>query len=228
MAWRPGDTIGGEALGRIVTGAWSPARGVNTEGQLLVVDHLRSITALAPSGATVRRWWPPDNGLWQRLGPAAATHDDFFVLDPGAGVLWRYAARLPGASATVAASTAQEPRLASAVDLAADGNVYALYSDGQISKLAPGSGRLPFEAKVPDRPLRAPNAIYAHPELDRVWVLEPGDARVVEFTNEGAYVRQYRFPPDMVRNAVGLNVDLKAGELRVLTTQHVLLVQIEQ
>jgi hypothetical protein len=227
MAWRPGDQIAGEPLGRIVTAAWSPPRGVNTEGQLLIVDHLRSISAIAPNGATVRRWWPPDNGLWQRLGPAAATYDDLFILDPGASTLWRYAARLSGASATVAANTAQEPRLASAVDLATDGNVYLLYADGQISKLAPGSGRLPFEGRVPDRPLRGPNAIYANPDLDRIWVLEPGEARVVEFTPEGTYVRQFRFPPDMVRNAVGVNVDPKAGELRVLTTQHVLLVQIE-
>jgi hypothetical protein len=228
MAWRPGDQIGGEALGRMVTAAWSPARGVNTEGQLLVVDHLRSITAIAPNGATVRRWWPPDNGIWERLGPAAATYDDLFLLDPGASTLWRYAARLPGASATVAANTAQEPRLASAVDLATDGNVYLLYPDGQISKIAPGSGRLPFEGRVPDRPLRSPNAIYANPDLDRVWVLEPGEARVVEFTTDGAYARQFRFQGDMLRNAVGVQVDPKAGELRVLTTQHILLVQIEQ
>jgi hypothetical protein len=227
MAWRPGDQIGGEPLGRLVTAAWSPPRGVNTEGQLLIVDHLRSITAIAPTGATVRRWWPPDNGLWQRLGPSAATYDDLFLLDPGASTLWRYAARLPGAAATIAANTAQEPRLASAVDMATDGNIYLLYPDGQISKIAPGSGRLPFEGRVPDRPLRGPNAIYANPDLDRVWVLEPGEARVVEFTPEGTYVRQFRFPPDMVRNAVGLNVDPKVGELRVLTTQHVLLVQIE-
>ena len=227
MAWRPGDQIGGEPLGRIVTAAWSPPRGTNTEGQLLVVDHQRSLTAIAPSGATVRRWSPPDNGLWERLGPAAATHEDLFLLDSGHGAIWRYPARLAGASATAAADTTREPRLASAVDIATDGNLYVLYPDGQISKLAPGGGRLPFDGFVPDRPLRSPNAIYANPDLDRVWVLEPGEARVVELTTDGTYVRQFAFPPDMVRNAVGLNVDPKAGELRVLTTQHVLLVQID-
>lgn len=227
MAWRPGDQIGGEALGKIVTAAWSPPRGINTEGQLLLVDHVRSITAIAPTGATLRRWWPPDNAMWQRLGPAAATHDDLFILDAGAGVIWRYPARLAGASATVAVNSIQEPRLASAVDMATDGNIYLLYSDGQVRKIAPGGGALAFEARVPDRPLRVPNAIYTHPDLDRVWVLEPGEARVVEFGTDGSYIRQFLFPPDMVRNAVGLDVDAKAGELRVLTTQHVLLIQMD-
>jgi len=227
MAWRPGDQIGGEQLGRMVTAAWSPPRGTNTEGQLLVVDDKRSFTAIGPNGATVRRWWPPDSGLWQRLGPAAATYDDLFLLDPGQGAIWRYPARLPGASASIAADNTREPRLASAIDMATDGNIYLLYPDGQISKIAPGGGRLPFDGYVPDRPLRSPNSIFASPDLDRVWVLEPGEARVVEFTPDGTYVRQFAFPPDMVRNAVGLQVDPKASELRVLTTQHVLLVQLD-
>ncbi len=227
MAWRPGEQVGGEPLGKIVTAAWSPPRGTNTEGQLLVVDDRRSITAITSTGATSRRWWPPDNGLWQRLGPAAATHDDLFLLDPGQGVVWRYPARLAGASGSVAADNTREPRLSSVIDMATDGNLYLLYPDGQISKVAPGGGRLPFDGSVPDRPLRSPNAIFANPDLDRVWVLEPGEARVVEFTPDGTYVRQFAFPPDMVRNAVGLHVDPKAGELRVLTTQHVLLVQLD-
>jgi hypothetical protein len=80
---------------------------------------------------------------------------------------------------------------------------------------------------VPDRPITGANAICAQPDGDRVWVLEPSAARVVEFTPQGNYVRQFVFPPEMIWNAIALHVDAGSRDLRVLTPQHVLLVQIE-
>jgi len=226
IALRPGETVEGQPTGRLVTAAWSPPRGANSEGQLVVIDHVRSILGLDNAGTPARRWWPPDNAAWQRLGASAASYDDLFVLDTNREELWRYPARLPGAAGSVALRAADDLPLGSAVDVATDGNLYLLFSDGQIVKQAPSSGRLPFEAAVPHRPLRAPTAIYAHPDLDHIWVLEPAEARVVELTNQGSYVRQFAFPPELMRNAVGLHVQA-SQELRVLTTQSILLVQMD-
>lgn len=225
---RPGEIHQEQPLGRLVTAAWSPARGVNTEGQLLLADHVRSLVAVSASGRGARRWWPPDGAMWQRIGPAAATYDDLFLLDTGRGEILRYPARLPGAGGAVVADANREPALATAVDLATDGNLYVLLPDGSVRKLAPGGGRLPFSGAVPDLPLAAPIALFAHPDLERVWVLEPRAARVVELSNQGVYLRQYVFVPEMVRNAVGLHVDPRARELRVLTPQDVLLVEMEE
>ncbi|MPZ14800.1 MAG: hypothetical protein GEU73_10340 [Chloroflexi bacterium] len=223
---RPGEPVEGHPLGQPVTAAWSPPRGANTNGQLMVVDHTRSVIVLGPDGS-VQRWWPPDNASWQRPGPSAATYDDFFLLDSERGEIRRYPARTPGAEGSVVASAAEEPRLASAIDLATDGNLYLLYADGEIAKLAPGSGRLPLDIAIPGRPLTAPVALFAHPDLDRLWVLEPREARVVELTTDGSYVRQYVFPPDLAEDAVALHVDATAGELRLLTPQQVVLVEFE-
>jgi len=227
IALRPGDDYDNQLVGRLVTAAWSPPRGVNTEGQLLVVDSQRSFIALNQEGAPIRRWWPPDNGEWQRIGPAAATFDDLFLLDTMRAEIRRYPARLPGAVGTVAARASDEPRLASAIDLATDGSLYVLLPNGEIRKLAPGGGSLPFDGAVPARPLEAPTALFAHQDLDRVWVLDPGQARVVELTVTGAYVRQFAFPADVLRGAVSLHVDGSVGEMRVLTPQHLVLVQME-
>jgi hypothetical protein len=223
---RPGENYQEQPLGRLVTAAWSPPRGVNTEGQLLVVDTLRSLITVSASGGAARRWWPPDGTMWQRIGPAAATYDDLFLLDTGRAEIWRYPSRLPGAAGIVVADAAREPALGTAVDLATDGNLYVLLPDGRIGKLASGGGRLPFNGTVPDRPLAAPVALFAHPDLDRVWVLEPSAGRVVELSNQGVYLRQYVFAPEMLRNAVGLHADPRARELRVLTPQDVLLVEM--
>jgi hypothetical protein len=93
--------------------------------------------------------------------------------------------------------------------------------------LAPGGGTLPFDGAMPGRRLEAPTALFAHPDLDRLWVLEPGQARVVEFTVAGTYVRQFVLPSDVMRGAASIHVDTGATELRVLTPQQVLLVQME-
>jgi hypothetical protein len=70
--------------------------------------------------------------------------------------------------------------------------------------------------------------VFAQEGLEHIWVLEPGQSRVVELTAGGTYVRQYLLPPDTIRNAVALHVDPGAGDMRVLTPNSVLLVQIEQ
>ncbi|MBM2809246.1 MAG: hypothetical protein HW416_5 [Chloroflexi bacterium] len=226
-ALSPGDPIGGQQIGLFVTGAWSPPRGANTQGQLMIVDSERRLVAIAQNGDVAQRWAPPDSARWERLGPAAATYDDLFLVDTGASQVWRYPARAVGALGSIVLTSDQEPRLSSVVDLATDGNLYLLFGDGQIEKLAPGGAVLPFDGEVPDRPLRNAVAVYAHPDLDRIWVLDPVESRVVEFTVEGRYTRQYVFPAELFRGAVNLDVDARAGELRVLTTQSVLLAQLE-
>lgn len=224
---QPGESFEGQPIGRTVTAAWSPPRGTNTEGQLMLLDHTRMVMALGQDGRLLRRWLPPDGGQWQRIGPSAATFDNLYLLDTSRAEVWRYPARVPGAVGTIVARASEEPRLASAVDLATDGNLFLLLPGGEISKLAPGGGSLPFDGAVPDSRLAAPTALFAQEGIDHIWVLEPGQLRVVELTSGGAYVRQYIFPAEAIRNGVGLHVDVSAGELRVLTPQGVILVQIE-
>jgi hypothetical protein len=227
VALRPGEVVEGQPVGRLVTAAWSPPRGSNTDGKLIVADNVRSLLSVGARGNAERRWWPPDNVVWQRLGPATASYDDVFILDTSREEVWRYPARLPGAAGSVVAASSGDLALGSTIDMSTDGNLYLLLPHGEIVKQAPGSGRLPFDGSVPHRPLHDPVAIFAHPDLDHVWVLEPSEARVVEFTNQGDYVRQYVFPPELIRNAVSLHVDVAAQELRVLTPQSILLAQLE-
>lgn len=224
VAVKPGDSYADQPLGRFASGAYSAPRGVNTDGRLLLVETSRSILSISPSGT--RRWWPPDSDQWARIGPTAATFDDLYLIDSGKGQIWQYPARVALARASVAATVRDEPRLSQAIDLATDGNLYLLFGDGAIRKLAPGGGGLPFDGRVPGQPLAAPIAIFAHPDLDRVWVLEPAASRVVEFTPGGDYTRQYVFPPNLVRQGLGLHVDGQTDELRVLTVEHVLSVKM--
>src|SRR5207248_1631710 len=160
-----------------------------------------------------------------RIGPSAATYDNLFLLDTARAEVWRYPARVPGAVGAIVTRTSEEPRLASAIDLATDGNLFLLLPGGEISKLAPGGGKLPFDGDVPDSRMTGATAIFAQEGIDHIWVLEPGQVRVVELTAGGTYVRQLVLPAEAIRNATSLHVDAAAGELRVLTPQAVNLVQ---
>ncbi len=108
-----------------------------------------------------------------------------------------------------------------AIDLATDGDLFVLLPDGIIHRLSPGAGPLPFDGTVPSQSLSNAVALYAHPDLDRVWALEPAAARVIEFTTDGHYARQYVFPADAIRNGVALEVDAAEGKLRILTPDYV-------
>jgi len=233
-ALQPGEDVMGQPLGKIVTAAWSPPRGSNTEGMLLLVDSLRTMISVGPRGTQVQRWTPPDSMNWRRIGAAAATFDRFYVLDlplagdTGGGQILSYPTRQPGEIGTVAATSSADVDLSSAIDLATDGNLFVLFPDGRIVKLAPGGGTLAFDGSVPDGPLSAPVAIFASEDLDHLWVLEPSQSRIVEMTTDGAYARQYVLPPELIRNAVELHVDGTAREIRVLTPQAILLVEMDQ
>src|SRR5262249_53671099 len=154
--------IDGQPAGRPVSAAWSPQRGSNTDSQLMVVDDMRFLIAIGQDGRTVRRWLPPDSSQWQRIGPSAATYENLFLLDTARAQIWRYPARVPGAVGAIIARATEEARLGSAIDLATDGNLFVLLPGGEISKLAPGGGKLPFDGAVPDSPISAPIAIFAH------------------------------------------------------------------
>jgi hypothetical protein len=227
-ALRPPEVVSNAPLGKLVSTAWSPPRGSNTQGMLLLLDHVRTIISVGPRGTPVQRWIPPDSGSWQRLGAAAATFDTLYVIDAERQQVLSYPARQPGAGSKVAAASTPDLDLGAALDLATDGNLFVLLPRGRIAKLAPGGAALPFDGTIPDGPLTAPVALFASEGVDRLWVLEPTQARVVELTVDGAYVRQYVLPADMMRNAVSLHVDTAAGELRVLTPQAVLLVEMDQ
>jgi len=77
------------------------------------------------------------------------------------------------------------------VDLAIDGFVYLLFSDGSVMKFSGGQPQ-PFAQEGLYPPLENPVGIYASPDADSVFVMDRDGARVVEFSKEGKFVRQYR------------------------------------
>jgi len=83
----------------------------------------------------------------------------------------------------------------SVIDMAIDGTVYLLLSNGSIMKFEGGAPQpFPLEGLYP--PLQNPEAIFASPDSLSVFVTEPDQARIVEFNTDGQFIRQFRAARD--------------------------------
>jgi len=81
--------------------------------------------------------------------------------------------------------------LGGVVDMAIDGNIYLLYADGRISKFYNGQPAPFAQAGLPE-PLRDPTAIFTGPDTKYLYVADPGNGRIVEFSKEGRFIQQFK------------------------------------
>ncbi len=81
------------------------------------------------------------------------------------------------------------------IDMAIDGFVYLLLSDGSIIKLAGGTAQ-PFPQDGLYPPLENPAGMFALPDASSVFVAEPSQGRIVEFNRDGQFIRQFRASRD--------------------------------
>lgn len=123
---------------------------------------------------------------------------NFYVLDPQANSLLRYLPTNDGYSAPPESYfPADQPvDLSSAVDLAIDGAVYVLFSDGRISKFLSGQP-VEFNVSGLDVPLNNPVSIFTAPdeEVQHVYVTDAGNQRIVQLNKDGTFVRQFKPRP---------------------------------
>jgi hypothetical protein len=86
-----------------------------------------------------------------------------------------------------------EVDLNGAIDMAIDGAIYVLYGDGQIRKFLSGQPAV-FQITGLDTPLNTPIAIYTAPDelVQHLYIADAGNQRIVQFTKEGQFVRQYK------------------------------------
>jgi hypothetical protein len=86
---------------------------------------------------------------------------------------------------------AADVRWPDVVDMAIDGFVYLLVSDGTIIKFGGGEAQ-PFPQEGLYPPLENPSGIFADAAATSVYVADASEGRVVEFTRDGQFVRQFR------------------------------------
>jgi hypothetical protein len=177
---------------RIVDFEWVEASDGRLTPALLVLTTDDSVLELGADGSlrsvAVSQLLPWENP--QALGTYSG---NLYVLDPGHENIIKY---VPDGDdyqhdPVDYVQAASDVPWTKAIDMAIDGFIYLLLSDGSIMKFAGGQAQaFPQAGLYP--PLEEPLGISASPDSSSVFVADSLEGRIVEFTQDGQFVRQYR------------------------------------
>jgi len=188
-----GQKVGTEVVGELLDMTWYSFPEPATEKGLLIIDAAGNLFNFIPP------WGEPRT---LELAKAFSFPDviesyggRLYVLDSGQGQIWRY---IPGERGY---ENPPQPYFPAAVemkgvrDMALDGYVYLLFSDGRILKFLRAKEQ-PFTVQGLEKPLSAPTTLFTLPEEDLekprhyLYVADPVNGRIVQLNKAGALVRQ--------------------------------------
>jgi len=218
-----GEERGGQGVTNLIDMAWNqPGDDWATSG-LVVLDTDNHLWVYDPAWA--------DNTYFIFLGPAAgegtptalATFEGrLYLLDPQANQVWRYRPRDGGYPdrAEPYFATGAPQSLAQACDLAIDGNVYVLTTDGQIFKYF---DREPASFTVGGVPPPTPHfaGIAVDPGLTDgpIYLIDAAAERVVVLNGKGEFQAQLRATSDAFSGLQALALDDTGSHLFLLARQ---------
>jgi hypothetical protein len=187
---RKGDQRGDIVVSDLVDMVWMPVGSGRQTSNLLVLESGGALLEYDPVfGLAVLPVGDKDKWRYPQL--IGSYFGNFYLLDSQSNQIFKY---LPTADGGY--SNPPEPwfqidvDLAGVVDVAIDGYIYLLYADGRILKFMGGELE-PFEQTELDKPLRGPTAIFTSPD-EETKSLYAGNGRIVQFSKEGQFIRQFR------------------------------------
>lgn len=214
---RRGDQRGDVTVDELLDIAWVDAGGLRGTSNLLTVDtqgHVLMYDALLE----LRPFPTADTSTWRNPVAAVGYFGRVYLLDPQANHVLRYVLTNEGYDGPPSNYFPAETdvSLSSAVDVAIDGNVYILHSNGVISKYQEGSP-VPFAQSNMDKSLQAPRRIFVTGFMDEggyVYVADAGNQRIVQFSKAGEFIQQFRGRDvNDMRDLRGLFVDEEQKQL---------------
>jgi hypothetical protein len=193
-----GAAVSNYTVKKIVSMIWMDEGGIRTSHALVGLDPQGILVTYAPTFAPAQAQALSGSERWVSPVAIRTWQDRVYILDPGANQIWRY---LP--AGTTYPNTPEEyftsdyqRQLAKAVDFTIDdkGNVYILFADGSLKEYN-GGAEQPFTlSNLPDGHLKSANAMIldASSPLPALYILDPVDQSVYEFTVAGMFQARYR------------------------------------
>ena len=193
-----GSAVSNYSVKKIVAMIWMDEGGIRTSHALVGLDPQGILVTYAPTFAPAQAQALSGSERWVSPVAIRSWQDRLYILDPGANQIWRY---LP--AGTTYPNTPEEyftsdyqRQLAKAVDFTIDdkGNVYILFADGTLKEYN-GGAEQPFTlSNLPDGHLKSANAMLldASSPLPALFILDPVDQSIYEFTVAGTFQARYR------------------------------------
>ena len=183
--------MGDTAVSELVDADWAGASG-NQRSRLLSIDAAAGLAGYDTTWGATRL---PVGGK-DKLGSPQLVKSfggNLYVVDTKNGQIWRYRPGDKGFEGQpepyFAANTKVDLTGVQSIDI--DGNVWLLFADGRLLKFYGGEQK-PFELKGLPDPLSAPAAIAAQADGDLIYIADSGNGRILEFTKDGQFQRQFR------------------------------------
>ncbi|MGI6367300.1 MAG: hypothetical protein ACOX2L_02875 [Anaerolineae bacterium] len=227
---RKGDVLDGETVTDLVDLTYMASDGSQTMSRFMVLDRAGRLLSYDPTRGM--RSQPVGNADWW-LSPQAigSFFGNLYVLDPLLSRLFKY---LPTNNEYVKApldyfDASLGIDLTGAVDMAIDSDVYVLYADGKILKFNNGQP-VEFGMRGFYGNMRSPIAIHVSggqgaDATGYVYVADAGNSRVLQFTKEGDFVRQFRSTEaePYMNDLRGIYVDEAERRMFLVSGQHFVL-----
>ncbi|MFQ5945879.1 MAG: hypothetical protein ACE5NC_06450 [Anaerolineae bacterium] len=210
--------LGGDEVGGIEDILWMPSSEARGDAALMVVGRF-GLLEHAPGGAVASIGVAET--IWAPAVRAAGFEGSLYLLEREQGRILRYlpTGRTYNLAPTDYLGVESRIDLTDPIDLAIDGAVLVLRSDGAVLKFTAGEIQ-PFSQAGLSTPLSRPTAIHA--VGDRVYVADPEARRVVVFRDSGESLGELRAPRDEEEAFAGLRsvfVDREAGLLFLVSGQ---------
>ena len=130
---------------------------------------------------------------WQRITTARGFGSNLYLLDRATdSQIWKYLGLDEGLSGKKEYLVGDVFDLSEAVDMAIDGSVWVLFSDGTIVKYTQGK-KDAFQVIGLDQPLGETVKIFTSPEVEHLYLLDRANTRVVALDKSGEYASQYQW-----------------------------------
>ena len=213
-----GDPVGDKTFGDLLDMTWVDAATANQRSMLHVMDvagqliGYDEVYAQKPLTITKTGWVTPQL--------IAGYMGNLYVADPGANQVWKYAPTANGYEGEPVGwfPNEKKPDMTGLVSIGIDGHIWLLHSDGRLLKFLSGEQR-PFNWQDLPTPLNGPTALALSQDGDRLYVADPGNARIIEATKDGKFLRQFRAREgDLLRDVKDLVLDESKATFYILTS----------
>ncbi len=199
-----GQAVSTEIVGPILDLLWLPGSAAETRDSITLLDRTGTLFSYYPNLGDIRAIRLGNSGAW--LDPAAmATYlDRLYVLDRGAGQIWKFFAdqNYTQSADDSAIFFSAQMSLETAVDFdlySEDGSLVVIYADGRVRYYDTRSGRVQWDENTLRQngltsPLIAPAAVklVGRGLNASIFVLDPGSSRLVQLSRGGTLLTQYR------------------------------------
>jgi hypothetical protein len=195
-----GQAIGTHIVGEMIDMIWRPSGSQVANEGAAVLDARGALLSYHPGFSNVRA--VPLGLASEWISPVAITqfNERLYVLDPGAGQIWRYFAEGDGFFVDEGQRSLSLPDLQIAVDFAIyseDGSIVVLYENGSLRRYGQDSllwDETNLISSGLETPLVAPTQLHIIGSglNSSIFVADPGSGRIVQTSLGGTFLAQYK------------------------------------